>query len=514
MMQMFRTVAGISRAEKAVMSKLVDAHEQLERTDGHIDMNSPSGKAKVEVFLKAIGAASDTLNIACASRAHRASFTSNYKYLFPAASKNFHIDLLKASIDNTPFLYVNGDKFEVSALVISSAMLLQNSWNRFCDAVKRHGGPGNISGHAALDEVRSALTHMDSVWATFEQNYITALIEIEAKARSYIVKAVEFEAVLTIAEHNKADVLQKRRDLVGSIAQLNSVANRTRKGRDDLDASIIEEAMATVATGSDRIKNGQEALMLAKDVIDSFEAMRAYLRQAGRVLERVDPHLCKNAGLVQRLVFWEETWEVGRKYVCCPPMLYAIGDLISEFRRVQRAAPALEQMCENCDVELFLCLPRIIWLRFLNEPEDCVEVVKDILPHRFPAKSSPFDLVSVDQQLRSFQDHYERVCEHLLRTHPVWHQSDVWQLLARRIVVGTDGADAFFRSFCGSPGALEEMKAVVESLMNDLEGWSLELQRHCPQEWNNCSSLLVQCILGGRDEAELSTPVKDSEFRV
>ena len=35
------------------------------------------------------------------------------------------------------------------------------------------------------------------------------------------------------------------------------------------------------------------------------------------------------------------------------------------------------------------------------------------------------------------------------------------------------------------------MEVVVEGLMKELEKWSLELQRHCPEAWNHCSSVLL-----------------------
>jgi hypothetical protein len=36
--------------------------------------------------------------------------------------------------------------------------------------------------------------------------------------------------------------------------------------------------------------------------------------------------------------------------------------------------------------------------------------------------------------------------------------------------------------------------AAVEALMRTVEGWSLELQRHCPEDWNECSTVLVRCL--------------------
>eukprot|EP00913_Durusdinium_trenchii_P024944 g23412.t1 len=102
------------------------------------------------------------------------------------------------------------------------------------------------------------------------------------------------------------------------------------------------EAMKVLDSGQGRVlsrcddqeKGGENseklaaARILAKDVLDSFTAMREYLREVGRCLERVDPHLCNNVGLVARLVDWEESWEVGTRYVQQEKMLTAEPRLV------------------------------------------------------------------------------------------------------------------------------------------------------------------------------------------
>lgn len=40
----------------------------------------------------------------------------------------------------------------------------------------------------------------------------------------------------------------------------------------------------------------------------------------------------------------------------------------------------------------------------------------------------------------------------------------------------------------------------IEDMMRALEPWSMELQRHCPDDWNQCSSILVQCLTRPGDE--------------
>lgn len=50
----------------------------------------------------------------------------------------------------------------------------------------------------------------------------------------------------------------------------------------------------------------QHDILRSREVLNSFEAFRAYLRMASRCLDRLDPHLSCNRGLGDRLVEWEE----------------------------------------------------------------------------------------------------------------------------------------------------------------------------------------------------------------
>merc|ERR1719183_2785694 len=86
------------------------------------------------------------------------------------------------------------------------------------------------------------------------------------------------------------------------------------------------------------------AHVLSTHVVESFEAMRVYLREVQNCLERVDPHLCNNSGLVARLCDWEESWEQGARYVLREDLLASLCDLAGELRAVQRMEPALADM--------------------------------------------------------------------------------------------------------------------------------------------------------------------------
>merc|ERR1711998_225698 len=114
---------------------------------------------------------------------------------------------------------------------------------------------------------------------------------------------------------------------------------------------------------------GDVARTLAAEVTESFKAMRHYIREVGTCLECVDPNLCQNVGLVERLVDWEESWEFGAQYVQKTRMLKGLCGVVAEIRRAQTSVPLLAELRESYDAEFFLVLPRIIWLAFLKNPE-------------------------------------------------------------------------------------------------------------------------------------------------
>merc|ERR1712232_881108 len=176
------------------------------------------------------------------------------------------------------------------------------------------------------------------------------------------------------------------RCLVEDIAKLNAIVNNRGKGRDDLSVEILVAARKALKRrwGDPDVSGSSDgASMLATSVVVSFEALCDYLRKVNLCFEREDPNLCSNAELVARLVDWEKSWEIGGKYLQHEPLLHAICDVVEAVQAAQRMAPALIGMCTDCDVELFMVLPRIIWLRFIAAPTRVMELLKTFLPHRF-----------------------------------------------------------------------------------------------------------------------------------
>mmetsp|Transcript_86791 Transcript_86791/g.218470 ORF Transcript_86791/g.218470 Transcript_86791/m.218470 type:complete len:535 (-) Transcript_86791:127-1731(-) len=511
----------VSATEEASVGRLASAHRRLIIEGGRVNTKSEAGFNACALFLESLDATAKAMRLDAAPRSYRVAFTINYRALFPDEARNYRVDVLEASVEQYAVIWVNGDKFEFSAEAMRRAEALQRSWSELAALLERWSQASEqprLSTRPTRSELRNTLVALDCTWASFEHKYIAELIEIEEKARRLVVQAIEHERCLQLLEARAGDeeALQQSpeyqeelKKLVACVAHLNSVANFRRKGRDDLRVEVLFGAMNTLRRCDAGERSGESAEMfaaariLAKDVVESFAAMRDYLKEVERCLERVDPHLCNNVGLVARLVDWEESWEVGTRYVQHEKLLGAVCDLVAEIRVAQRLAPALQQMCEDCDVELFLVLPRIIWLRFLTQPTQHTELLKSILPHRF-TNADQDGAVAVDAELQAFLEKFDAARKLLIGAQPagatgvppaaVAHKV-ACEILVKRVVNGPGAQEDAFGSL--APGLRAEAEAVAEDLMHELEKWSIELQRHCPEDWNQCSAILVQCLTGG-----------------
>eukprot|EP00928_Gymnodinium_smaydae_P082683 TRINITY_DN65990_c0_g1_i1.p1 TRINITY_DN65990_c0_g1~~TRINITY_DN65990_c0_g1_i1.p1 ORF type:complete len:541 (+),score=120.89 TRINITY_DN65990_c0_g1_i1:98-1720(+) len=523
---------GLSLAEECAVTRLAASFEQLVMEDGRLDMKSEQGYNTCSVFLEVMDACARTLSLEPATRAYRVDFTINYRALFPDESRNYRVDVLEASAEQYAMIWVNGDKFEFTAEAMRRAGALQSAWRDVKVVLQRWNAardhPRNATRPSRAD-LTQVLIMLDFAWASFEQKYITELIAIEDKARRCIVDAIKHEQCLRQFEkvHGEGRAVQQlpsyREELsrlTKCICKLNSIANVNRKGRDDLDVTILLDAYGTIhrCDLADRDQKGSDAMStartLANDVTESFGAMRNYLRQVSKCLERVDPNLCNNAGLVARLVDWEESWEVGARYVQHEKLLSAVCDVVSEIRAAQILAPTLRTMIEDCDVEMFLVLPRIIWLRFMAAPECSAELLRSLLPHKFVESEQPVAASGSrhvwDAELATSISKYQQVVQLFSDHGSVAASSEPespWATLVRRMVLGS-GEDA--KVYGVLPRGLRDFAMrPIEDLVKDLEKHSIELQRHCPEDWNQCSAILLQCLAGGSNVQN-----KQDSFRV
>jgi hypothetical protein len=170
----------------------------------------------------------------------------------------------------------------------------------------------------------------------------------------------------------------------------------------------------------------------------------------------VDPHLCKNDGLVTCLADFEQSYELGMLYVKDAEMMRSLCLWIAQVQRTQSLSSDFAAMCESFDAELFFVLPRIIWLCFLAEPSLHTAAVRVLLPEK----------VASGATLTAFRNTYlalGRTTDELLC----------------QVVTGPCSGDGDLSMF-----------------LLQLERWSIELQRYHPREWNECSEVMVRCLTG------------------
>jgi len=504
--------SAFSASEIAAMEQLCTSHRQLLIDGGFADVRSEAGYTACAVFLTNIDKAAQTLSVDIAPRGYRSQFSANYRALFPDTARHYRVDVLEASIDQHSAIWVNGEKFELSAEAVNHAEALQQAWSDLAalldrwhaarvaapDSHRNSAPPGGPT----RAELLTVFVALDTAWAQFEFKYISELIAIEEQARQLIVKAVRYDRELRSSGKGTPQYKEVERNLVKCLAHLNSVANFKGKGRDDLGCDILDSAVSVMQ----RCKKGhtnapirgaarEAAQVLASDVLAAFDAMRNYLFEVSKCMERVDPHLCNNVGLVARLVDWEESWEIGSRFVLDVAMFEAVCDLVAEVKAAQELAPALTTMCEDCDVELFLVLPRVVLLCFLADSANKrAEVVKSLLPHRFGITGEGALPGKLDPEFKALFEQFNqavRVLENTRVATPAASKGAAWELLVKRAVLG--GGDV--RNLYGERSLATQK--VVEDLMREVERWSLELQRHCPEDWNQFSAVLVQCLTGG-----------------
>jgi len=479
--------------EEHNINELAGVYAQFVRDGGRVNTKSEPWHNSCAAFLDTLDRTAAKLRLETAPRKYRSAFTVNYRALFPDDQRHYRVDVLRASIDQCAAIWVNGDTFEFSPEVIRLARGLQSSWAEVGSILERWDQSMDQSSRRKFrpsrSEMHMSLVTLDRAWASFEHKYIAELIGIEEKARKYLVAAVEHESKMSEIEamferkreslNSCAAYIKVRQDFITCLARLNSVANTRRKGRDDITDEVLVQAIAVLQDCKTKSRDAvsevaRTASLLASDCVESFDAIRLYVRQVGDCLECVDPNLCKNAGLVARLVDWEESWEIGSQYVQKQELLKSVCNLVAQVKKAQHLVPALITMCEDCDVELFLVLPRKVWLCYLCEPDMHQGLVESLLPHRF--EKGP------DAELTSFFQSFHRVMDSICQAFGVDSAEDV---LVERAVLGSSSVKATLS------------KAHIENFMLELERWSMELQRKCPEDWNQCSSVLIQCLTGG-----------------
>jgi len=325
--------------------------------------------------------------------------------------------------------------------------------------------------------LRASLEGFDAAWATFEERYIAELIVIEQRGKAPVLNAIKQEENLRQLESNVEGMQQlaeARRSLIACFGKLNATANLSGKGREDLGLEVLEAALRTRATavGVEGASDG-----LAADVLASFNNLRSYLRHLD--LNYIDPQLAQNPDLGDILARWEESWELGARYLVTSRVSSALDLLVAQLRAARQSIPAFSAMCDSYDARLFLVLPRMVIIGFLSAPAEREALIRFLLPSRFTRARGGSRVA--DGELRALIQRFHDVSK-LLRTAGCVS----WDAL----VMAASASE--MEELC--TGLQAEELTQVRELLLELERWSMELQRRCPVDWNQCSALLLRFV--------------------
>eukprot|EP00931_Biecheleriopsis_adriatica_P001606 TRINITY_DN10199_c0_g1_i8.p1 TRINITY_DN10199_c0_g1~~TRINITY_DN10199_c0_g1_i8.p1 ORF type:complete len:601 (+),score=123.62 TRINITY_DN10199_c0_g1_i8:49-1851(+) len=274
--------------------------------------------------------------------------------------------------------------------------------------------------------------------------------------------------------------------LVCQMSMLNSLANVQGHGRDDMSVHVLEaaaniflscqEADETKGSATTGLKRASATarLLLALRVLKSFAELRSYFSEIGDSIMKIDPQLSNNTVLVQRLADWEEAWELGSEFLLEHDLLESFCGIVARAAEAQRSEPDLQSLIENQDAELFLVLPRLIVLWGLAEPGlSCL--MERFLPHHF-GKEEHADGLS--QEMSSLIKEFGHVSKTLGRSNSFRDE-----VLVKRAVAGA-----------GQACAVDDATGSVDRFMLLLEGFSMDLQRRKPEDWNRCCAILLLCV--------------------
>jgi len=349
-----------------------------------------------------------------------------------------------------------------------------------------------MRGQPILGAVLVTLTILDSEWAAFEQAYIFELMRIEEEARRMVTDAIHFENHLRRLEDDRAQgsPVEARHQLVQSIARLNAVANFKRTGRDDLTSLILESAFEVVRQ-PERHADRDAAFVLATDVVSTLNALRKYFRHAATYPERLDPHLRNNRRLVEKLVAWEEAWEVGLVYLPHRALRQSLCSTAACLRSIHSSDAFFRNLATDCDVELFVVLPRLLWLFYLDHPEQHLALLESVLPSVFEKVGDECSSATLPgKDLQEFIGCYATVRQHLhngsLRGPNTKGAARAVAALCTRAIRGP--------GWQGARQLDDAVSEAIETFMLRLEHWSMQLQRHCPNDWNKLSAVLMHCL--------------------
>lgn len=439
---------------KAAFNEALDEAEFL---DMKMSLSCQDSWNRCQNLLCQMEFCSQALSVKVADRSFRQQLG-----LLVGDGRNYLVHMYLASMPESMTVVMNGQEFKFSSEVALKAEMLRRSMASMC---KRLSDWEGTEAEAAKASLARKLSHFDRSWARFEQAYLTELLRIESASRGPLNHLLSADRCLRDQlawGASPSAMRQERRIFCDALADLNRLANtRHRSCRSDFDVRVWELA-CEMQSGS----HPCEGLgPLASEFLETMEALRQYLQAAPSWLRFAPAELADNNDVVEHLQAIEEKWELASDFLMPSRIQEAVSFMSAHLRRLRSEMPELEQLMEERHPDLFLALPRLLWLFIFAEPHRCWAVVDLLIPKERVTDAAG----QVCAELKNLQNSFLQ--QRFLELQEGWRGEP---LVAQAVGFGrgaTEAADFFLR----------------------LERWSMELHRQRPEEWNRLSSVLLQC---------------------
>jgi len=472
--------------KQSAIKDLLSAYGKLEvHLDGCFDTDRTSARRHMADFLVVLGDVADKLDCALADRSHRAAFPKPYARLYPVDQRCYRFEILKACLDGTEGYEINGARFRLSTESLHMAQVLDMWHFELSDLLfdSRLGCfPASL---CDVSRIRDIISAFDWAWISFERSYIREKVKIEERSRLILLDAIDEEQYLQEIEKSESfsrEQLCSCERLVSYIGRINSVANVRRKGRDDLGFEILLRARDVQAESHspyDAVRH------IADGVVESFRDLRQYLDAARHCIDKIAVDLALNPGLVKLLESWEQSWELGARFLLDERISAALRHVYREVQLVKFHEPAFADMLDTYSAESFLVLPRILWVIFLQNPRITVPLIQDLLPECF-------ETASERQKMQVFVNKLQFLKITFLQRHDASVSCEEPSTSFMRVLLWNVVHGWGLQNHVSPVETLASVE--LRAFLCELEGWSMHLQRSRPEAWNSCSAVMMQSL--------------------
>jgi len=465
--------------------------------DGSPDTESASGRLAMSCLLSTLDLVSHELGVEHAARDYCSALAEHHWARWMQPGCLYSLQMLTKCNEGHSEVVVNGQTFKMSRKTARLSGWLRRRWGEVFLLLKQlRKRPAEAWDAFHKLSLREALGALDHAWASFEERFFAELrlYEVQAQGGADLVR--DFRSAVAAARadgaQGEASCYESNccRQLVDHISQLNLVFNPGCKGR-TFGAEVLIAAEMVIESSQAQAPHQQQAMLDPACLIASC-AMEAFDKLCDRILESACEDTSgqpSSAGLVEALSSWESSWELAVTYVVDESRRFALSSLVDCIRGALAVSQDLAALCDDCDPEMFLVLPRIVWFCFLERQSEVAPLLAPLLT-RCDAK-----------ELRALQREF-RPSKAMLAGASAEGEGECTsaapavcqdRALVNAAVVGPGGD----LTDLGLPEHLEE---VIRAFLRTAEGWSLELQRHHAWGWNHLCAVILWCLAPRRHE--------------